>query len=565
MATPYDPGTPYDPASPNPQLTYEYDPSSPDMDIVTSSAEQSPLTSPTINPRSEIIKMNEDEDMDELPPLPTKATINLSTQQQPTKKVFATYLDLSSDPIVGTSQLETSRYASCTNNGNPRNSTVPQTKPTAKVSTLTNQANTSNHAPHLRHASKEAILMARDFIIKAYSLTDDREEQSKLLDLLEVFREYTEKGLISKASKIIASQVANLETATRQIETKARDLKKIVTPATPHILSKTSNQPVKQHQQQLQQQQQQQQQIKPSMAMTARKGITQTAGPLEWTVVGKKHSGQQEKKASPSKSKEKTIRRVILVQDPSAHTQFTPLHARNTINKAFSTEGVKGPVVNAVSKTKNGNIAITTTNEYTADFFLEKKDIWKSIIPHQSAQKDQAWFKIVAHGIPITDFDHELGMNAIKDEVVTFNTGLKPIGIPHWISTKESRQIKKSGSVAIAFATEEEANRAIRNRLYIAGISVRVSKFYSVAPSTQCNRCQAYGHLDSYCRKDPKCRLCGADHATETHYCSVCKAKGKTCAHLAPKCVNCTGNHQASSKTCEVYINIKKTAKDDEL
>jgi len=48
--------------------------------------------------------------------------------------------------------------------------------------------------------------------------------------LLEIFREYTEKGKIQTTSKIIASQVANLETATRQIETKARALAKAPIP-----------------------------------------------------------------------------------------------------------------------------------------------------------------------------------------------------------------------------------------------------------------------------------------------------------------------------------------------
>src|ERR1035437_6046671 len=75
-------------------------------------------------------------------------------------------------------------------------------------------------------SAREAILQARDLIVQAYSLALSREEQSKLLDLLEVFREYTEKGRLKAASTIIASQIANLETATRQIETKARALAK---------------------------------------------------------------------------------------------------------------------------------------------------------------------------------------------------------------------------------------------------------------------------------------------------------------------------------------------------
>ena len=54
-------------------------------------------------------------------------------------------------------------------------------------------------------SAREAILQARDLIVQAYSLALSREEQSKLLDLLEVFREYTEKGRLKAASTIIAS------------------------------------------------------------------------------------------------------------------------------------------------------------------------------------------------------------------------------------------------------------------------------------------------------------------------------------------------------------------------
>lgn len=75
----------------------------------------------------------------------------------------------------------------------------------------------------------------------------------------------------------------------------------------------------------------------------------------------------------------------------------------------------------------------------------------------------------------------------IKNEVSTFNKGLNPIGMPHLISTKANREVKRAGSVAVAFATEVEANKAICNRLYIAGISVRVTRFFSVASTTQCD------------------------------------------------------------------------------
>lgn len=297
------------------------------------------------------------------------------------------------------------------------------------------------------------------------------------------------------------------------------------------------------------------------MASVAASGIASDSKPLEWTVVGKKLNANPDRKQGPVNpvpaAKMKTIRRVILVQADNAQPLTSPLLVRNNINRAFTQHGVKGPVVSVVAKTTNNNIAISTTEEYNADFLLEKKEIWKDLIPHITMQKDQPWFKVVAHGIPLVDFDHEEGMEMMKEEVMTFNKGLKPIGVPYWISTKENRLVNRAGSVAIAFGTEEEANRAIRNRLYIAGISARVTKFYSVAPTTQCQKCRGFGHLDTYCRKEEKCDFCCENHSTQQHYCTVCKTKGKSCIHLIPKCINCKGNHQSSNKCCEVFQAVK--------
>lgn len=48
------------------------------------------------------------------------------------------------------------------------------------------------------------ILQARDLLLQAYSVTNSREQQTRLLDLVEVFREYTELGRIRHTSTILA-------------------------------------------------------------------------------------------------------------------------------------------------------------------------------------------------------------------------------------------------------------------------------------------------------------------------------------------------------------------------
>ena len=148
-------------------------------------------------------------------------------------------------------------------------------------------------------------------------------------------------------------------------------------------------------------------------------------------------------------------------------------------------------------------------------------------------------------------------MELVVDEIKTFNTGLTPIGIPYWLTPAENRASQRAGSVVVAFATAEEANRAIRHRLYIAGISVRAEKLHSTAPTTQCSKCQGFGHLNQYCKRQLACKLCSDKHATLQHTCNTCSAKGTKCAHLVPKCANCKEAHSADFKSCEVLIAIK--------
>ncbi|CAJ2645491.1 unnamed protein product [Trifolium pratense] len=475
-----------------------YNPESPEIDMDKIPSENSSAVDPF-----------EAYTEEEFPPLPNK--INETQQTKLKKSIY--YIDPNNNSI-----------------GNPpnpkRNENLEQTGQNSENLSIAQSIKTSHItgknvkiAPTAPKTTKEAILQARDLLVMGYGLANDRIEQERLLDLLEIFREYTEQGILSKASKIIASQVTNLEIATKQIQNKARDLKKMVTHVVPNMPTNSS---------QKKQSDNYTQQMQPSrsMASVASKGAFKSNTPQDWMVVGNTANNLKKDNinTNQSKPKSKSIRRIILMQQPGTETEANPLLARNTINSAFTAKGIKGLVVNVVAKTKN-NISVTTTEDYSADFFLEEKEVWERIIPHTSAQKDVPWYKVVAHGIPLAAFPNENGMEMIKNEVSTFTKGLNPIGMPHWISTKENRQVKKAGSVAIAFATEAEANKAIRNRLYIAGISVRVTKFFSVAPTTQCDNCQAFGHLSSYCRKQPRCGLCGDRHSTQQHHCNACQAK----------------------------------------
>jgi hypothetical protein len=68
------------------------------------------------------------------------------------------------------------------------------------------------------------ILETKDLLVKTAGLTKEYDEQTRLLDLIEIFREYAEKRKVLKTSNIIVSQVASLKNITRRIESKAKEL-----------------------------------------------------------------------------------------------------------------------------------------------------------------------------------------------------------------------------------------------------------------------------------------------------------------------------------------------------
>ena len=145
----------------------------------------------------------------------------------------------------------------------------------------TERNTTKRTHPSLDPSISDLILQARSLIVKAAGLTKAHEEQTRLLDLIEVFREYTEKGKVITSSRIIASQVANLESTTRKIDLKAKELSK-VKPTIAQITSTGANQ-------------------QPT--------TTTSYKPQEWQLVEKK----EKKKTQSSPIRKDNTRRLILI------------------------------------------------------------------------------------------------------------------------------------------------------------------------------------------------------------------------------------------------------------
>ena len=369
--------------------------------------------------------------------------------------------------------------------------------------------------------AEQAIYWARDLILQASTMAESHVSQNKLLELLDVFRDYTEKGRIvnqvaDKLSAKLAYHSATLANASQQA---TKTLKK----ATTTIAAPANTQ-------------------KPaSWAAVAAKNTDQ-----DWTTV------QQRKKTKPTNKKPRSYYQMLLTLAEGQPTN--PLVVRNKINQAFEKAGVKGPVIKEISITKKNNLILTATDGYSGDFLLQQINVWENQLQVKKAQPLESWTKLVVHRVPTT-FEGAETLQILHSEIPTYNRGLSIVGNPLWIS--KNWKSKPTGSIVIAFKTEEEAKR-IGNRITILGQSLTTEKYRQVPLTAQCSNCQGFGHNSNRCKNPPCCQLCAQNHATTQHYCSICKTNGRVCQHTLPKCKNCKEPHFANSKDCEIFVSISK-------
>jgi len=67
---------------------------------------------------------------------------------------------------------------------------------------------------------------------------------------------------------------------------------------------------------------------------------------------------------------------------------------------------------------------------------------------------------------------------------------------------------------------------------------------------TRCTKCQGYGHIAAYCKRQARCVRCGKGHSLEE-----CPAKDDVTRAV---CVNCKGQHSAAFRGCSKYQEVSK-------
>ena len=194
------------------------------------------------------------------------------------------------------------------------------------------------------------------------------------------------------------------------------------------------------------------------------------------------------------------------------------------INKwlqSISTSGFQ-----SIKKLRSGAILVDCANERASRFLRSLKDPAIIQVPvkvkvHSTLNSSKGVIKCRdLQGIPEIDIRKELESEGVMD-------------VHRVTISRESGKIE-TNTLFLTFATPNPPAS-----IKIGFLRVPVTPY--VPSPLRCFKCQKYNHTSKTCRYSETCRNC-----------AQAKHDGK-CVQPA-KCVNCEGNHPASSKECPVWI-----------
>ena len=99
-----------------------------------------------------------------------------------------------------------------------------------------------------------------------------------------------------------------------------------------------------------------------------------------------------------------------------------------------------------------------------------------------------------------------------------------------------------NGMIKIEVSSREKLLQLISDKVKFFNQRYIVEEYHRKSRVVKCNKCQGWGHIQRYCKKEAKCGKCAEKHETRT--CSI--TSGFKCAH-------CGLNHMAGSGDCKVF------------
>ncbi len=144
-------------------------------------------------------------------------------------------------------------------------------------------------------------------------------------------------------------------------------------------------------------------------------------------------------------------------------------------------------------------------------------------------------------------------LSILRDEIEIFNSDFKLLRNSNWLSSEENRQEKRHASIVFAVDSAEQAQKAIKKKLYIAEVQLVAESYKLAETKTQCQKCQRLEHSTRYCINQEYCQICAEKHYTKYYKYHICQIVRIKCSHSKLKYRNCDENHKSNNQICSIW------------
>jgi len=292
--------------------------------------------------------------------------------------------------------------------------------------------------------------------------------------------------------------------------------------------------------------------------------ITDTEG---WTTL--KTGGQKKKPVVPKliSTIYPKAEREVTCYFPTENTDITPTEQDHTVrqraadialhrvNSAFinTKDGTAPPFLRA-RVTMRGSIIFTTSNCQNNVVYEDYTTIIADALSYygkcEKVEIGKRFSQFLLHGIPT-----HLSLPEISDSITTNYPQLVQVQTPRWLTPADRREHKTHSTIVVTLTGNVKKADIGCQHLIICNRECQLEEYIAYGRSTQCRKCQRYGHPAALCRDSPRCAVCTNPHETKDHPCSLptCK-KGPTCTHPPICCANCGTPHKATDPNCPERI-----------
>lgn len=152
--------------------------------------------------------------------------------------------------------------------------------------------------------------------------------------------------------------------------------------------------------------------------------------------------------------------------------------------------------------------------------------------------------KLVLKGLPTV-----YTLDEIKEDLFSKVSDIVNITL---LKSRSFSGTARSQSYLVQLPWSKNVKEVTDNVRFVCNFAIKWEDFVKPRQfcSTQCYKCQQFGHVASNCGYDPRCVKCSLSH--ESKFCPKMKEE-------PAKCANCGKNHPASYRGCETHKEYEKS------